>query len=263
MVKYYIRIQIWICCIGLYGQSPELNLISIGTGPFVSTDQSALTLFRNMAGMVESDSRKILVAYHLPFQIKELQSFIFGVSIPSNPCLGITIFKSGGEAFRNQQIAISGSKKVEGVNLGVRLKYWNLLFAGHEPIHAWSLAVGIQVPISEKILAGVFINNVTQNKIGKEILPTVWFSGISYRPIEKLKLVVESGLVDRRLMELQVGLDYLIKEKVSIRGGISSLRKQGYFGVGFKLAQWTIDYALAVHFALGVSQQAGLIYSWH
>ena len=263
MIRCLILACVWIFSFGLTAQSPEVDQISVGAGPFVSTEQSQWALFRNVAGLAESDSWSIVLVYHYPYNLRELQSLAWGVIIPSKLKVGITIFQSGGNLFRNQQIALNASKKIGGLNLGIRVKYWRLTFAGQDHITALSVALGMQLQLSEQLVAGAFISNVTQNRIGQEeFLPTVWFTGISYNPSPKLLLALEIGHELGHTWEYKLGFDYKLKEKISVRSGFNSSNGQGHFGLGFHTKKFQLDYAVGIHLSLGISHQAGLCYSW-
>ncbi len=263
MIKCLIRAYVWMCSFGLSAQSPEVDQAPVGTGPFVSTEQSQWALFRNMAGLAESDSWSMVLAYRYPYNLKELQSLSWGIIVPSKPNLGISIFQSGSKLFLNQQIALSGSKKVGRLNLGLRVKYWRLTFTGQDHLTSWSVAVGMQVQLTEKLVAGIFLSNVTQNLIGQEeLLPTVWFTGINYDASPKLQLSLEIGHNLSYLWEYKLGFDYQLKENISVRSGFNSSNREGHFGLGFNINKVQIDYALGIQLLLGISHQAGLIYSW-
>jgi len=263
MIKCLIRVYVWICSFGLTAQSAEVNQASVGTGPFVSTEQSQWALFRNMAGLAESDSWGMVLAYHYPYNLKELQSLAWGIIIPSKPKLGISIFQSGSNLLLNQQIALCIAKKFDGLNLGLRVKYWRLTVTGYDHLASLSMAVGIQVKLTKKLVIGSFLSNITQNQIGnEELLPTVWFTGISYDPSPKLQLILEIGHNLGYTWDYKLGFDYKFKEKISVRSGLNSSNRQGHFGLGFHTDKIQLDYALGIHFLLGISHQAGLSYSW-
>ena len=263
MIRCLTSIYVWICAYGLIAQSPEINQASVGTGPFVSTEQSQWALFRNMAGLGEYDSWSVILAYHYPYNLKELRSLAWGVIIPLEPKIGVSIFQSGGTLFRNQQIALSASKKIGRLYLGLRVKYWRLTFAGHDHRASFSLAYGMQVQLSKKLIVGTFLSNITQNRIGQEeILPTVWFTGVSYHASPNLQLALELGHTLGHIWDYKLGFDYQFKKKIFIRSGFNSSNSQGHFGLGFHTNKFQLDYALEIHYSLGISHQTGLCYSW-
>ncbi len=263
MNKRLVLVYVWIGWYGLSAQSSEVDQTSLGSGPFVSTEQSQWAIFRNMAGLEQSESWNIVLAYNYPYNLKELQSLAWGIIIPWKQKLGISIFQSGGNLFRNQQIAISTSKGFGALYLGIRVKYWRFTFSGGDILASFSMAVGMQIQLTKDLVIGAFLSNVTQNQVGLEdILPTLWFTGISYSPSPKLQLVLELGHRLGYTWEYKLGFNYQLIEKISVRSGFNTSNRKGHFGLGFHTNRFKIDYAVGVHFSLGLSHQAGLSYSW-
>jgi len=263
MVKYLIPVYTWAFAQCLYAQNPEIDFSLVGAGPFISTEQSQWAVFRNMAGLSKLDSWNAVLAYHYPYDLKELRSFIWGVVIPSTPAIAVSIFQKGSTPLVNQQMAISSALEIERVNIGIRVKYWRLSFSGHDPISSWSLAIGFQVQVSEKIVVGAFMDNITQSRIGyNETLPISWFTGLKYKHSDQILFALEVARNLNQLTEFNVGFDYLVKSRVSVRSGLDPVNKQSHVGLGFHADRFQIDYAASFHFSLGFSHQAGLYYSW-
>ena len=263
MVFWYLM---WLCLctsVVVRGQAPELEQAVYGTGPFLSTDQSQWSLFRNPAGLVETDSWNGLIAYYLPYGLPDLQSLSWGLLVPIKPVLGISVFQSGSRLFRSQQIAISTAFGLGQVVLGARIKYWRLVFAGNEPVTAASLELGLQFKLSDKLVAGTFLSNVLQSKVANEqTLPVVWAAGVRYQSSTKVLFLLETGHRLGEILELKLGGQYQMKEKIALRTGYSTYSRQSYFGLTFSTPNLELDYAISLHFILGVVHQGGISISW-
>lgn len=262
MLKYIKWIGLITVTTGLSAQSPEIDLPAYGSGPFLATEHTRWALFRNMAGLSESESWEILLAYNFPFQLAELQCFAIGLIIPWKPVVGISLFQSGQDNLINQQVGLNSSIKLHQLNIGLRIKYWRITIPGktHNSISA---SAGLQIQITENVLVGIFIGNLTQSDIGyNETLPILWCTGISFKPSTKITTILEAGHVLGYYWQLKFGVEYTPKEKLVFRTGLNAINRQGYLGLGFKSAFTDIDYAISLHPYLGISHQAGLSFSW-
>lgn len=261
--KYFICLYILGALAKLWGQSPGMDQPVFGEGPFLATDQSQWSLYRNTAGIADFDSWQLLTGYHLPYNLLELQSLYLGILIPGKPVMGISIFQAGGDLFRNQQLALNSAIRVKNLSLGLRSKFWRLTFLGLESLHAFSVDFGLQLKLSDRLIAGSFFSNATQTSIGdNQSLPVVWASGIRYQPSGKFLISFEAASHLGSVLELKLGLEYLVKDKLGVRSGFSSLNKQSYFGLTFQTLNFELEYAISLHLALGVVHQAGLSFSW-
>ena len=256
------------CCLisvttGLFGQSPEIELPALGAGPFQSTDQSHWSLFRNMAGTVNSENCQIVLGYQLPYNLKELQSLALGILIPGAVNVGASLFQSGTDNLINQQAAVTSSMSFGKLNLGIRVKYWRVAISGITSLSSISADAGVQIELTDQVLAGVFISNLTQSQLGEnEIIPVIWQTGISYKPTAKLSILIETGHVLGHHWEFKSGIEYRIKKRLLARTGYNISNKRHYWGLGFLSNSIELDYAIDFHPYLGITQQAGFCYSW-
>jgi hypothetical protein len=248
---------------GLFAQTPGIDLPVYGSGPFQSTDQSHWSLFRNMAGLAKSDHNRIALGYQIPYNLKELQSLALGIIIPKPAKLGVSFYQSGTDGLINQQLAISASMALSRLSLGIRAKYWSVTVSGNNSLHSISLDAGIQIHISDQVLVGVFMSNLSQSKLStNETIPVTWHSGISYRPGPKLLFQIEAGHVLGYHWEFTSGIEYVIKEKFFTRTGYNVPTKGHYWGLGFHSDPIEIDYAVDLHPYLGITHQAGISFYW-
>ena len=213
--------------------------------------------------MVEAKHHHIVLGYQLPYNLTELQSLYLGVIIPTRIALGASFFQSGTDDLINQQVGINASTELSKLRFGIRVKYWRVSIAGIASLNSISLAAGLQMKLTDQILAGVFMGNLTQSQVGyEEILPIIWFSGLRYKPTSKLTVLTEFGHVLGYNWEFRSGVEYILKERFFTRTGYNLSNKRGYWGLGFQQDSIKIDYAIDFHPFLGFTHQAGFSYSW-
>ena len=261
--KYVIAVYLLVCSSRLYGQSPDLEISSFGSGPFVSINESQWSLFRNMAGLANSESWQVMIGYYNPYNLKDLQSLSWGIILPLKVVLGASVFQSGGHEFRNQQLAVNTAMHFNRLHLGLRVKYWRLSFVGFQRLNGITIDLGLQLRLTEKLVTGTYLSNITQSRIGNDqILPVIWATGLYYQPSSKLALSFEAVHRLAHILELKFGTEYFIKEKLVARTGFNTSNRQSYFGVIFNTSKVELDYAISLHLQLGVIHQAGLTFSW-
>ena len=220
-------------------------------------------MFRNMAGMSASDNIQLVLGYQMPFNQPELQSLTFGLLVPLKPALGISYYRTGTKELHHQQVGISTSLSFQGVNMGMRLRYWQVSIIGIKPIHAVSVDGGIQVQLTKHLSTGVLISNLTHSSLANtEILPLAWFTGLNYKASPELSVMMEFGQTLGSSWQYRMGVEYVLKKRFFTRTGYSISSRRGYFGLGFKLTRLQVDYALDIHQRLGITHQAGLSYCW-
>jgi hypothetical protein len=250
-------------CGTLFGQGPELDQAAFSPGPFLAVEQSHWSIFRNMAGMAAIESHRLVVGYHLPYQLSELRSMMIGAIFVSKPALGISIYQTGGEILQNQQLALSTATRFDKVSVGVRVKYWRTSISGLTPFSTAMLDVGLQFSLTDKLSAGSYITNITGSKAGTDhLLPIIMASGIRYQAAQKLLLLFEVAHRMGEFLELRLGFDYQLKNRFYARTGYTSSGRQFYFGFVFQTFKLELDYALTLSPWLGAVHQTGISYSW-
>ena len=253
-----------VCCYStLLGQGPELDQAAFSPGPFLAVEQSHWSVFRNMAGMTAVESNRLVVGYHLPYHLSELQSMMIGAIFVSKPAIGISVYQTGGEIMQNQQLAFSTATSFEKVSVGARFKYWRTAISGLSPISTIMLDLGLQFRLTDKLSAGSYVTNITGSKAGADqLLPIILASGIRYQAAEKLLLLFEIAHRIGELLELRLGIDYQLKKRFNARTGFTSYGRQFYFGFVFQTFKLELDYALSLSPWLGAIHQTGISYSW-
>ncbi len=213
--------------------------------------------------MGASGNWQVVLGYHFPYNLRELQSLALGLIIPGQPSLGVSLYQTGKTHLINQQIGINGSISLHQIHFGLRLQYWRVHIPGIESINRLSVALGIQMELADKLLAGIFVSNITNSKTGSNsALPITWHSGIKYKPSSHLNISAELGHTLGHVWHFRTGIEFIIKQKLFVRTGINLSNRQFYLGLGFLMHTLQLDYAIDLHPYLGLSHQAGLGYNW-
>jgi hypothetical protein len=170
----------------------------------------------------------------------------------------INLFRFGDGLFNEHKLGIGYSHKVRFISLGLQVNYIQYTMEGYGSAGVVCFEFGGRVEICPQILFGAYIFNPTQANPYKDngsILPVLLRSGLSYRPVDHLMMNVEYYYYVFLKHCLSFGLEYIIREKIMLRTGITLETLRSTFGIGFKPGRFRIDYAADVHPLLGISHE--------
>ena len=248
----------------LVSQSPEIDSPAYGQGPFIAADQSNYAPWRNPAGLSQVEGWKLVIAYHLPFGIPELQAAALGFIFPWKPTISISYFQGGKGPLINRQYGLSSGIELGDFRLGLRIRYWEARISGINPYSSWSMGTGVQIQLIERLVAGLFLDNITRTRMSPgEVSPMSWNAGINFNLNDNLYLLAEVNYILGQQWQTKLGVEYIIKRRLAVRTGFNLATLEGYFGIGFKSEQLVFDYALGVHPNLGITHQGAGSYSWY
>ena len=215
-----------------------------------------------MAGSTNIRSAELVFGYYLPYNLTELQALMLGVVFPTKPSLGFTVYQTGGALLRNQQLALTAASAFEKIKIGVRVKYLRTAISGLGAFSAITVDLGLQLELTNKLLVGSYISNVSGSKLGQDhSLPMIIASGIQYQLSDKLLTLLEVAHRIGEVLEIRQGVEYELKSRFKMRTGFTTYGRQGYLGFTLRAFKIKIDYALTFHPYLGVNHQTGVSYS--
>jgi len=86
--------------------------------------------------------------------------------------------------------------------------------------------------------------------------------GISHQISEEILILCECEKVSSRKARFKAGIEYVIKDKTSLRAGILTAPFQFAFGFGYQVGNLHIDLASSYHRYLGFSPQISIHYTF-
>ena len=97
----------------------------------------------------------------------------------------------------------------------------------------------------------------------QEYFPVILSAGLTYRPTNQIIINVDLEKMTNRQVNFKCGLEYLLYEKISFRGGFNMHPSAYFFGAGFKAPRIGLDYALSNNYYLGFIHQVTASYVLH
>ena len=246
--------------------------VGIGNSTVTISDQWAV--FNNAAGMANMENIAVGVFFENRFGMKEFSSVAAGFVFPVNQLFrfdtlssygvaGMSFYRFGDQLYNEQRAGFGYAHNIKNVSLGIKVNYWQLSIEGLGTKRTYTIEFGGQAAITKELIFGAHIYNINQAKLAEykdERVPTIMKAGLSYRPLDKLMLNIETEKDVNFPASFKAGVEYMIVEKLSLRTGISTRPFFNYFGVGFQFKSFDVNYALSTHSDLGLSHYLSLSY---
>lgn len=222
-------------------------------------------LYNNIGGLAGVDQMIANFAYNLPYQVFPFQSFSVGFILPTSlGVAGLNLNRFGDELYSEQKIGLGFSHKIGQVSLGIKANYLQIYTQTIGSKNNLIFEFGGIADITQKLSFGAHVYNLNQGKLkaeyGNERLPVTMKAGLSYHPIEKIFINVETEKNINFAPTIKTGLEYQVVKYVALRTGISAKPFQNSFGIGFSPKAFSFDYAFSTHSQLGFSHHISLAY---
>lgn len=224
------------------------------------------SMFNNIGGL--SAIRKTTAAFSSDFQPalpaarKVAAVFALPLSVGT---VGVGIFKFGDDLYNEQQLCTGYSNKFGIASLGIKVNYVQYHAEGYGTKGVISISVGGIAQLTEQLSIGAHITNVNQPEITSsehEHLPTLLNVGIGFTPSEKLFITTELEKDLDYNATWKCGIEYKAHKKVMVRTGFNACPASGFFGIGFKPKNFTLDYAYRYIPTTGGGHQATIAYTF-
>jgi hypothetical protein len=168
----------------------------------------------------------------------------------------INFYRFGDNLYSEQKIGLGYSHKIRFVSLGLQINYIQYRIEGYGSRGYLSTEFGGVIKICQELLFGAYLFKSWESGLYPDnnyILPMLLKTGISYRPVINLMINIEYQYHEYIRQYLSFGMEYLIREKLALRTGITIQTLKSTFGIGFKPGRFDINYGVAVHPHLDVS----------
>jgi hypothetical protein len=245
--------------------NPSMGARSAGLGNASATLSDGWAFYNNISGTAGQKDIQAGCAFQNRFGIKALNTVAAAFIYPLKsgvPSMGFSRF--GDSHYHVQKVSAGFAHKIGHMSLGVKASYLQVGIEELNTRRAFVLEFGGIAEISKQVIFGGHIYNINQASLlggsSKEAVPVIMKAGLSYRPIEKLMINVETQKDLRHKPSFKTGIEYYVVEKLCLRTGISTQSFNTFFGAGFHNQSLTIDYAFSSHSQLGVSNELSLSY---
>ncbi|MEM6298510.1 MAG: hypothetical protein AAF740_07470, partial [Bacteroidota bacterium] len=242
---------------------------AFGMGNTNLTVGNTWAVFNNIGALARADEMAMAVNYTNYYGISGFNTvgaaFVTPLNIGKNGGMaGAGFWNFGDGNYSENKVSLGYSHKIGMMSLGIQVNYFQTMIAEFGTKSVIALELGGVADLREDLKLGMHIYNFNQAKLANfedERIPTIMRAGLSYEPIKKLMLNLETEKeVDEPAM-FKAGLAYqVLEDKLTFRTGLSTEPFINYFGLGFKYKFLIIDYALNTHPDLNMTNHLSIVY---
>lgn len=260
-------IIIYLLTFSAYSQySPGAKQISLSNSD-VALSNDVFSVFNNPAGLSQMHWREAGIFYSpAPFGMSELSNGFIAYHEPTS----IGSFSLGGmtygfDLFLETRISIAYSNNFTSrFFIGAAVNYQTVSIKNYGNDGIFYLNLGGLAYIADDLRLGFYLHNINRASYGntENQIPVVINAGLSYDVIKELSLNFSVDKDIKYKASFQFGINYDIIEYVSLRTGFSNEPSRFSAGIGINYLNYSLDYAMFSHNALGFTHQAGIIVSF-
>ncbi|MDX5442549.1 MAG: hypothetical protein LPJ89_02065 [Hymenobacteraceae bacterium] len=223
----------------------------------LSNNPAALALLKNTEVGAYAENR---------FSVKAFSTVDLQAVKPFNEkfgTAGLEFYRFGDDLYSEQRVGAGFGHKLGFVSLGIKADLVQVHVADIGTKRAVAVSFGGLDDVSEQLKFGAYVYNLNQAKLAEEQderLPTVMKAGLSYRPVSRLMLNIESEKNIDFPAEFKAGLEYKVIEKLAARAGFSTTTESVSLGAGWMARVFQVDYAVNLMSKLGASNHLSVSY---
>ena len=242
------------------------NYTGLGAYSLVNVDVFSFTA--NQASLAQLKSASAGVYAERRFFLEELNSYTAAFGLPTQSGnFGLKMNYYGFSDYNETQIGLAYARKLgTKVDLGAQFNYNGIRIAGYGNDAAVSFEIGTVLHLTDKLHAGVHVNNPVGGKFGKdqqEKIASVYTFAMGFEPSEKFFLSTEIVKEQDQPVNVNAGLQYKFLSRLLARAGISTTTSTTWIGIGLFLKSFRIDVTTSIHSQLGITPGVMLVFNFN
>ena len=224
-----------------------------------TANQAALAQLKNASAGVYGERR---------FLLSELNNYTAVIGLPTaSGNFAVKANYSGFTDYNETQLGIAYGRKLGSkVDIGAQFNYNAIRIAGYGNASAISFELGTILHVTDRLHAGVHVNNPVGGKFGKdqqEKLSSVYSFGLGYDASEKFLVSVEIEKEENQPVNVNAGMQYKFLPQLLARVGMSSATSTAWLGLGLTLKSFRLDITAGYHPQLGITPGLLLLFNWN
>ena len=224
-----------------------------------TANQASLAQLKNGAAGVYGERR---------FLLSELNNYtaVFGLPTAYGN-FGVKANYSGFSDYNETQLGLAYGRKLGSkVDVGAQFNYQGIRIAGYGNASTISFEAGTILHITERLHAGVHVNNPVGGKFGKdqqEKLSSVYSFGLGFDASEKFFVSAEIEKEEDQPVNVNAGIQYKFLPQLLARAGMSSATSSAWLGIGLTLKSFRLDVTAGYHPQLGITPGMMLLFNFN
>ncbi len=212
----------------------------------------------NQASLAQLKNSSIGVYGERRFLLSELNNYTAAVGVPTHSGnFGLKINYAGFADYYESQLGLAYGRKLGNkIDVGLQFNYNSIRVSSYGNSSAISFELGSVLHITEKLHAGLHLNNPVGGKFGKdnqEKLSSVYGFGIGYDASEKFLVSAEIEKEEDQPVNVNAGFQYKFIPQLLVRVGMSSATSSAWLGLGLTVKSFRLDVTTSYHPQLGIT----------
>lgn len=219
----------------------------------------------NQASLAQLKSTSVGVYGERRFLLSELNNYTAVIGVPtSSGNFGLKANYAGFSDYNETQLGLAYARKLGNkIDVGLQFNYNSIRINSYGNASAISFELGTVLHLTEKLHAGLHINNPVGGKLGKdqqEKLSSVYGFGLGYDASEKFLVSAEIEKEEDQPVNVNAGFQYKLIPQLLVRAGMSSATSSAWLGLGLTLKSFRLDVTTSYHPQLGITPGLMLLF---
>jgi len=239
----------------------------IGLGAYSRSHADVFSFTANQASLAQLKRTAAGVYAERRFLLSQLNNYTAAIGLPtSTGNFGLKAVYYGFTDYNETQLGLAYGRKLGSkIDIGAQFNYHGIRIAGYGNASAISFELGTVLHVTDKLHAGVHVNNPVGGKFGKnqqEKLPSVYAIGFGYEASEKFFIGTEIEKEEDQPVNVNAGFQYKFLPQLLARAGMSSATSSAWVGLGLSLKSFRLDITTSYHSQLGITPGLLLLFNF-
>lgn len=229
-----------------------------GFGAYSLNHTDVFSFIANQASLAQLKNASAGVYGERRFLLSELNNYTAVIGVPTHSGnFGLKANYAGFSDYNETQLGLAYARKLGSkIDVGVQFNYNGIRINSYGNASAVSFELGTVLHITEKLHAGLHVNNPVGGKFGKdqqEKLSSVYSFGVGYDASEKFLVSAEIEKEEDQPINVNAGFQYKLIPQLLVRAGMSAATSSGWLGLGLTLKSFRFDVTTSYHPQLGIT----------
>jgi hypothetical protein len=229
-----------------------------GLGAYSIKHADLFSVTANQASLAQLDYGGVALYGERRFMLAELNCYRAVFALPTRSGnFGLNAGYSGFTEFNETQFGLVYARKLgKKLDIGAQFNYNGIRIGAYGSAAAISFELGTIMHVSERLHAGIHINNPVGGKFGEdqqEKLSSVYTIGIGYEASDKFFISSEIVKEEDQPVNVNAGLQYKFLPQLLVRTGVSTATSTVWMGTGLSWKSFRIDVSASFHQQLGIT----------
>lgn len=229
-----------------------------GLGAYSLHHVDVFSFTANQAALAQLKNSSVGIYGGRRFLLSELNNFSAVIGLPTaSGNFGVIANYSGFRDYNESQLGLAYGRKLGNkADIGAQFNFQSIRIAGYGRASVISFELGTMLHVTERLHAGIHVNNPVGGKFGiekLEKLSSVFSFGLGYDASEKFLVSAEIEKEEDQPVNVHAGMQYKFLPQLLARAGMSSATSATWLGIGFTMKTCRIDVTAGYHPQLGIT----------